>query len=83
LPSDTEDLVNLILSVEGSQAAVIFVQQQGSGYKISFRSRCRMDCSQVAAQFGGGGNEAAAGAFIEGELDDVRPPVLEAVRAAM
>jgi bifunctional oligoribonuclease and PAP phosphatase NrnA len=83
LPSDTEDLVNLILSVEGSQAAVIFVQQQGSGYKISFRSRCRMDCSQVAAQFGGGGHKAAAGAFIEGELDDVRPPVLEAVRAAM
>lgn len=83
LPSDTEDLVNLMLSVESSQAAVIFVQQQGGGFKISFRSRCQMDCSQVASQFGGGGHKAAAGAFIEGEFDDISTPVLAAVRAAM
>ena len=46
LPSDTEDLVNLILSVEGSQAAVIFVQQQGA----DTRSASAVDAGWIAAK---------------------------------
>ncbi len=83
LPSDTEDVINITLAIEGAEGAVIFVEQLGGGFKLSFRSRCQMDCSQVAEQFGGGGHKAAAGAFMEGSLADVRPPVLAAVEKAM
>jgi len=83
VPTDTEDVVNMALAVAGSQAAIIFVEQKNGGFKISFRSRCDLDCSELAAQFGGGGHKAAAGAFIEGELDAVRDRVLDAARAAM
>ena len=38
-----------------------------------------MDCSQVAQQFGGGGHKAAAGAFLEGSLADVKERVLPVV----
>ncbi len=82
-PSDTEDLINMALEVDGTRAAVIFIEQMGGGYKISFRSRSKMDCSQVAGQFGGGGHKAAAGALINGPFDEVRANVLDAVRAAM
>lgn len=82
-PSDTEDAINLTLAVEGTQGAVIFVGQIRGGFKLSFRSRCGMDCNEIARQFGGGGHKAAAGAFQEGTLEDVQQRVLPVVREAM
>jgi len=78
--SDTEDAINLTLAVRGTQAAVIFVGQLRGGFKLSFRSRCGMDCNEIARQFGGGGHKAAAGAFLEGSLDEVQERVLPVVR---
>jgi phosphoesterase RecJ-like protein len=83
LPSDTEDLVNMVLAVQGIKVAAIFIQQIDGGFKISFRSRCHVDCSELASKFGGGGHRAAAGAFVDGELDEVKSVVLDAVREAM
>ncbi len=80
LPSDTEDLINLALRIVGTQFAVIFVGQIDGGYKISFRSRCDVAANEVAAEFGGGGHKAAAGAFIDGELEVVSESVLGHVR---
>lgn len=82
-PSDTEDVINLTLAVAGAKAAVIFVGQVRGGYKLSFRSRCGMDCNEVARHFGGGGHKAAAGAFQEGSLAEVQQRVLTVVREAM
>jgi len=83
LPSDSEDVINMTLAVGGTEGALIFVEQPGGAFKVSFRSRCQMDCAEVAQQFGGGGHFAAAGATIQGDLATVRRRVLEAVRAAM
>ena len=82
-PNDTEDAINTTLTVNGSKAAVIFVEQIRGGFKLSFRSRCSMDCNEVAQQFGGGGHKAAAGAFVEGTLEEVQGRVLPVVREAM
>lgn len=83
LPSDTEDVVNLTLTVAGTQVAVIFVEQPTGKFKISFRSRSPVDCSRLAEQFGGGGHKAAAGATVDGPFDTAQRRVLDAVRAAM
>lgn len=83
LPSDSEDIINLTLSVGGTQVAIILVEQLKGGFKISFRSRCRVDCSRLAEQFGGGGHKKAAGAFLNEPLEAARAKVLGAVRAAM
>jgi len=82
-PSDTEDVVNTCLSIKGTRMAVILVEQQTGGFKISFRSRCHVDCSKLAEQFAGGGHKAAAGAFLTGELPEVQKRILDAVRTAM
>ncbi len=82
-PNDTEDAINLTLAVEGTKAAVIFVEQLRGGFKLSFRSRCSFDCNAIARQFNGGGHKAAAGAFQEGTLADVQAKVLPAVREAL
>ncbi|MBM4004945.1 MAG: bifunctional oligoribonuclease/PAP phosphatase NrnA [Planctomycetes bacterium] len=83
LPSDTEDVINMLLAIRGTEVAVIFVEQQSGAFKISFRSRCSLDCNQLAARFGGGGHKAAAGAMIAGTYADVAAKVLDAVRGAM
>jgi phosphoesterase RecJ-like protein len=83
LPSDTEDAINLALAIEGTKAAFIMIEQLKGGFKISFRSRCHVDCNEVARQFGGGGHRAAAGAFIEAEFSDTQSRVLQAMRAAL
>ncbi|MCY2992822.1 MAG: DHH family phosphoesterase [Planctomycetota bacterium] len=83
LPSDTEDAINMGLAIAGTQMAVIMVEQVVGGFKVSFRSRCHVDCSRLAQQFGGGGHKAAAGAFVPGSLDEARTRVLDAVRVAM
>jgi phosphoesterase RecJ-like protein len=82
LPSDTEDVINMALAIKGVQFAVILVEQSKGGFKISFRSRCPIDCSRLAEQFSGGGHKAAAGGYVEGGLDTALPRVLDRVRAA-
>jgi phosphoesterase RecJ-like protein len=83
VPSDSEDIINMTLSVGGTEVAVILVEQATGGFKVSFRSRCEVDCARVAEQFGGGGHRAAAGAFLAVPLPDAQAKVLDAVRAAM
>ena len=59
------------------------IEQLRGGFKISFRSRCHVDCNELARQFGGGGHRAAAGAFVEAEFGELQNRVLQAVRAAL
>ena len=83
IPADTEDVINMTLAIRGTEAAVIFIEQPSGSFKVSFRSRCKLDCSAISARFGGGGHKAAAGATIEGSFDEVQANVLDAVRGAM
>jgi phosphoesterase RecJ-like protein len=79
LPSDTEDIINMTLQVSGSRIAVLFSEQEHDGFKVSFRSRCELDCSILARRFGGGGHKAAAGALIDKSYDETRRMVFEAI----
>lgn len=83
LPTDTEAVINLTLAIAGTKVAVTFVEQIKGGFKLSFRSRCPVDVSQVASTFGGGGHRAAAGAYVEGSIEEVKDRVLPVVREAM
>ncbi len=83
LPSDTEDLINLALEIEHTKFAVILVGQLEGGFKISFRSRCGVECNQVAKHFDGGGHKAAAGAFVDDSYDNTSNAVLSYVRECL
>ncbi|HUY88709.1 MAG TPA: DHH family phosphoesterase [Pirellulales bacterium] len=83
LPPDTEDVINLTLTVAGTEVAVILVEQPDGRFKLSFRSRSAVDCSRLAEIFGGGGHKAAAGAMTPGPFEAAQQKVLDAVRSAM
>lgn len=80
IPADTEDAINLLLQIAGTEVAVILVEQSQGGFKISFRSRCGVDCSALASRFRGGGHKAASGGYIDGPFEEAQSQVLDAVR---
>ena len=70
----------LTLAVAGTEVAVILVEQQSGGFKLSFRSRTpKFDCNEMAKSFGGGGHKAAAGAFINFPWPLAQTKVLDAL----
>ena len=75
-PVDTEDIVNECLTVKGTQAAFIAVEQQNGQVKFSLRSRLPFSVSEVAEQFGGGGHHQASGAMVNGPVDEAVARVL-------
>lgn len=81
--SDTEDMINKILAVAGTEVAVTFTELPGGEIKVSFRSRSPVDVSRVAEGFGGGGHKAAAGATLKLPFEAVKSQVLDAVKRIM
>lgn len=81
--TDTEDAINTLLTVAGSEVAMLLVELEPEKTKVSLRSRGDLDVSKVAEQFGGGGHRAAAGVTLTGPLSDAQETILEALRSAM
>jgi phosphoesterase RecJ-like protein len=77
---DDADLINVLQTVEDADVFVIFIEQSPDSVKVSWRARPGFDVSQVALQFGGGGHKPAAGAEIQGSIDEVVAEVLTATR---
>jgi phosphoesterase RecJ-like protein len=81
--TDTEDVINRLLSVGGVEVGLLFLELEPGLVKVSVRSRTDFDARKLAEQFGGGGHRAAAGLRIDATLAEAEQAVLDAVRAAM
>jgi phosphoesterase RecJ-like protein len=77
--ADLEGLVNYARNVEGVEVGLLFKQQADNAYKVSFRSAGLVDVASIAKSFGGGGHKRAAGASLEGSLEEVQVKVLSAI----
>lgn len=80
---DDADLTNILSSIEGSDIAILFNEQNDGKVKISWRSNPPFDVSWVAQQFGGGGHPPASGAELEGSLEEVEKKILEFTKQYM
>lgn len=81
--ADTEDLVNEGLTITGTKAALIAIEQPNRQVKISFRGRDDVNVAAIAEQFGGGGHRLAAGATLPGPFDEALSRALEAMRRGL
>lgn len=80
---DDADLTNILSSIEGSDMAILFNEQNDGKVKISWRSNAPYNVSWVAQQFGGGGHPPASGAEVEGSLEEVVKKILEFTKQYM
>jgi phosphoesterase RecJ-like protein len=78
---DDADLINVLSTIEDTDIVVIFIEQTEERVKVSWRSKPGLDVSQIAVSFGGGGHKTAAGADIEGSLEEVESIVLQATKS--
>jgi phosphoesterase RecJ-like protein len=77
---DDADLVNLLSSINEVSVILTFIEQNAEEVKVSWRAKKGYDVSKLAEKFGGGGHVAAAGASIDGTMDEVTKSVLEATQ---
>jgi phosphoesterase RecJ-like protein len=83
---DTEGLVDFPRTVPGVEVVALFTETGNGRVKLSMRSGGLVDVQNLATRFGGGGHRVAAGAQLEGPLEEARDKVIgtleEAVGAA-
>ena len=72
-------LVDFTVSLRGVEVGMLFIEQARGGVKVSFRARNGLDCSLLAAKFGGGGHRLAAGYSTSGSIEDA----VASLRAAL
>jgi phosphoesterase RecJ-like protein len=77
---DDADLINVLSSIQDARIALILVEQPNGIVKVSWRGQPGVDVSKIALSFGGGGHPAAAGAEVQGNLEEVRSKVLQATK---
>ena len=81
---DTEGLIDHIRAIEPVVVACVFEEVEPELTRISLRSKSpKVNVNEIAAQFGGGGHPAAAGARISGTPLSTQRKVIAAIKRAL
>ena len=75
----SEGFVEFIKEMKDLEVAALLRQIGENRYKISMRSKGKVDVASVAVRFGGGGHKNAAGCVMEGTLEEIRTRLVEAM----
>jgi phosphoesterase RecJ-like protein len=83
-PEDSEDLIDVIRSIDSVMVAVFFEELPDGKVRVSSRSKdASVDVCKICQLFGGGGHPLAAGARLTGPLDQARQRFLQAIHEAL
>ncbi len=81
--ADIEELSSLAALVEGTDCGITLRELKPGKVKLSLRTGPRVDACAVCQRLGGGGHKAAAGATVDGTLEDAKALILKAYRAVV
>ena len=74
---DSDGMIDYTKSLKGVEVGILFKEVSPGEIKVSFRSKNYLDVNQLAACFGGGGHERAAGCTVQGRIKNVEALVIE------
>jgi phosphoesterase RecJ-like protein len=74
---DSDSLFQMLLTIEGVEAAVIIRQECADNCTVSLRSVDKINVAQIAASFNGGGHKNASGLTMQGNISSVKKTILE------
>lgn len=80
---DADGIVNYGLSVGEVKAVALFKELEPGTWRISLRSKNKINVARVAEQFGGGGHKNASGCAATGEYEEVSAKVISSLRDAV
>ncbi len=73
---EPDEVVNYGMMIQGVEVAVLLKERAPGCYRVSLRSRDKVDVSQIAGTFGGGGHTRAAGLELTGAPQDIVENIL-------
>ena len=76
-PDDSRDVIDMLMNIETLEAAALFREDAANEYKISLRSKGKIEVLSVAEMIGGGGHVHAAGAFVRGPYESLKDKVVK------
>lgn len=79
----TDGFVNYPRSVYGVEVAIFFREVKKDVFKVAFRSKGKVNVSELAIALGGGGHHNAAGCLLDGPIDEVRKYVFSFLQQAL
>lgn len=79
-PLELDGIINQLRITKGVEVAIFLYESGDNEYKVSLRSKRKVDLSEIALKFGGGGHERAAGATMRGTPDEIFEKLEEEIR---
>jgi len=76
----TDGFIDIPRTVKGIDIAMLYTQMDENQYKLSLRSKGKVNVEKIARRFGGGGHINAAACRIDGDIETIQSQVLEAVK---
>jgi len=70
--TDVEGFSDLVRSIHGVEVALMIFEQSSSSCRLNFRSKGKFKVNDIAKSLSGGGHAFAAGAIVQGSLNDVK-----------
>ena len=80
---DCEGLVNYALSIGDVEVAVFFRELPDGRFRVSLRSKGKLDVAGIAEEFGGGGHACASGCSVDGPLHAAVESVMGKIRTKL
>jgi len=77
---DCEGLVNYALSIADAEVAAFFRELPDGRFRVSLRSKGKVNVAKLAERFGGGGHECASGCAVNGPLQAAVSEILSQLR---
>ncbi len=81
-PEESEGFINYPRSIEGVEVAVFFKEIEENFWKVSLRSKGKINVAEVAKNLGGGGHRMAAGYEKRGSIDKVKEKLFKELELA-
>lgn len=81
---DCEGIVNYLISIADIESAVFLRElPDSSNFRLSLRSKGRLNVAEVAERFGGGGHQSASGCTLAGPLEHATKRILTQLRSGL
>ena len=81
---DCEGVVNYLISIAGVESAVFLREVPDvNQFRLSIRSKGKVDVARIAEHFGGGGHRSASGCTLDGPLDVATERILTQLRTGL
>ncbi|MEE1085969.1 MAG: bifunctional oligoribonuclease/PAP phosphatase NrnA [Schaedlerella sp.] len=79
LPGDLDGIVSILRQTEGTEVAIFLYELEPGVFKVSLRSKGKVNVSSIARYFGGGGHVRASGASMSGDVYEIIDKLAEQI----